>query len=133
MVPDDYEAAYDLWSRVPGMNLQSLDNSYDGIVRFIRKNPETNFVAVEDKRIVGTILGGTDGRKGFIYHTAVDPDCQRRKIASYLIDRVCENFIKQKITKIGLFIVAENDSGKTFWRKKGWNFRPDIVYLDRDL
>ncbi len=133
MVPDDYEAAYDLWSRVPGMNLQSLDNSYDGIVRFIRKNPETNFVAVEDERIVGTILGGTDGRKGFIYHTAVDPACQRRKIASYLIDRVCANFKQQKITKIGLFIVAENDGGKTFWRKKGWSFRPDILYLDRDL
>ncbi|MDD9146931.1 MULTISPECIES: GNAT family N-acetyltransferase [unclassified Sporolactobacillus] len=133
MVPGDYEGAYDLWSRVPGMNLRSLDNSYEGIARIIRKNPETCFVAVENGRIVGTILGGTDGRKGFIYHTAVDPVYRGRRIGTLLIDRVCENFRKEKITKIGLFVVLDNEDGKSFWRKKGWNFRPDIVYLDKDL
>lgn len=133
MTPEDYESAYDLWTRVPGMNLNSLDNSYEGIARIICKNPETCWVAVDNKRIVGTILGGTDGRKGFIYHTAVDPAQQGKGIGTILIDHVCANFKKEKITKIGLFVVVDNDEGKQFWRKKGWNLRSDIVYLDRDL
>ncbi|MFT8319163.1 MAG: GNAT family N-acetyltransferase [Sporolactobacillus sp.] len=133
MVPGDYQEAYDLWGRVPGMNLQSLDNSYSGIARIIEKNPETCFSAVEHGKIIGTILGGTDGRKGFIYHTAVDPACQGKRVGSALIERVCARFKKQNITKIGLFVVDDNEEGKQFWRKKGWNFRPDIVYLDRDL
>jgi Acetyltransferases len=133
MVPADYDGAYELWSELPGMNLKSLDNSYEGITRIIRKNPETCFVAVEQNRIIGTILGGTDGRKGFIYHTAVDPAYQGRQIGTLLIDHVCENFKKEKITKIGLFVVLDNEGGKKFWREKGWDFRPDIVYLDRDL
>jgi ribosomal protein S18 acetylase RimI-like enzyme len=133
MIPEDYEGAYDLWTRVPGMNLNSLDNSYEGIARIIRKNPETCFVAVEREQIVGTILGGTDGRKGFVYHTAVDPAQQGKGIGTILINRVCENFKKEKITKIGLFVVLDNENGKQFWGKKGWKLRPDIVYLDRDL
>ncbi|MCO7124355.1 GNAT family N-acetyltransferase [Sporolactobacillus shoreicorticis] len=133
MVSEDYEGAYDLWTRVPGMNLNSLDNSYEGIDRIIRKNPETCLVAVTNERIIGTILGGTDGRKGFLYHTAVDPVHQGKGIGTQLIDRVCSIFKREKITKIGLHVVLDNEEGKQFWRKKGWNFRPDIVYLDRDL
>jgi ribosomal protein S18 acetylase RimI-like enzyme len=133
MVPEDYEGAYDLWTRVPGMNLNSLDNSYAGIDRIIRRNPETCLVAVDNERIIGTLLGGTDGRKGFLYHTAVDPAQQGKGIGTQLIDRVCAIFKAEKITKIGLYVVLDNEEGKQFWRKKGWNFRPDIVYLDRDL
>ncbi|UAK15452.1 GNAT family N-acetyltransferase [Sporolactobacillus terrae] len=133
MIPDDYERAYDLWTRVQGMNLASLDNSYAGIARMIQRNPETCFVAADHDRIIGTILGGTDGRKGFIYHTAVDPKEQGQGIGTALIDRVCAQFKRDEITKIGLFVVINNEEGKQFWRQKGWNFRDDIVYLDRDL
>jgi ribosomal protein S18 acetylase RimI-like enzyme len=133
MTPEDYEGAYDLWTRVPGMNLNSLDNSYTGIARIIRKNPETCLVAADNERIIGTILGGNDGRKGFIYHTAVAPAEQGKGIGTILIERVCTIFKKNEITKIGLFVVLDNEEGKQFWTKKGWDVRPDIVYLDRDL
>ncbi|MCI1857856.1 MAG: GNAT family N-acetyltransferase [Sporolactobacillus sp.] len=133
MTAADYNQAYRLWLKVPGMNLKSLDNSRSGISRIIARNPETCWVAEDRGRIIGTVLGGTDGRKGFIYHAAVDPDYQKRGVGGSLIRRVCDRFKKQQITKIGLFVVKENDDGKAFWEHQGWNARPDIVYLDRDL
>ena len=86
MTIDDYESAYQLWSSAPGMGLRSLDDSCEGISRYLARNPETCFVAVNDEGIVGTILCGHDGRRGFIYHTAVAVDFQRSGIGTALVD-----------------------------------------------
>lgn len=71
MTLDDYTAVYTLWHTCKGMGLNNLDDSQYGIARFLRRNPDTCFVAEESGQIVGVILAGNDGRRGYIYHTAV--------------------------------------------------------------
>lgn len=80
MTKADYNYVYTLWTSCPGIGLNDRDDSKNGIERFLEKNPETCFVAEDNKKIVGTILAGSDGRRGYIYHTAVEETYQNRGI-----------------------------------------------------
>jgi ribosomal protein S18 acetylase RimI-like enzyme len=81
----DYDGVYDLWISTPGMGLNATDDSREGIAQYLRRNPATCFVAEEAGRIVGVIMAGHDGRRGFIYHTAVRPECRKQGIATLLL------------------------------------------------
>lgn len=133
MTAGDYEKAYQLWSITPGMNLKSLNNTYEGIKSVIDHNPNLCFVAVANDQIVGTALGATDGRKGYLYHVAIDAEFRGQRVGSQLIERVVQGLKKQGITKIGLFTTNENTEGQAFWKHLGWHQRTDITYLDRDI
>ena len=87
MVIEDYEKVYQLWMSCAGMGLNNLDDSKEGIEKLLKRNPETCFV-VEDGGIVGVILAGNDGRRGYIYHTAVHPDYRKQGIAANLVEHV---------------------------------------------
>ena len=80
----DYEEVYTLWLSCKGMGLNDLDDSKDGIARFLERNPETCFAAVKDEKVIGAIIAGNDGRRGYIYHTAVSPEHRRQGIAKRL-------------------------------------------------
>ena len=86
MTPIDYDAVYQLWRNTPGMGLNSTDDSREGIERYLRRNPTTCFVAEEDGQLVGVIMAGHDGRRGYIYHTAVLQDYRGRGIGRSLVD-----------------------------------------------
>ena len=129
----DYNEAYLLWESVPGMGLNTLDNSQTGIARLLQKNPGLCFVAIEDGKIVGTILGVTDGRKGYLYHVAVLRDYQGQHISKQLIELVKQKFNEQGIQKIGVFIMNDNQNGKNFWKHQGFAKRKDIEYFDLNL
>ncbi|MCH5461962.1 GNAT family N-acetyltransferase [Secundilactobacillus sp. HBUAS58055] len=133
MVPEDYESAYQLWSRTPGMNLNSLDNSFEGIKKIIDRNPTLCYVAEDQQQIVGTLLGGTDGRKGYFYHTAIDEHYRGQHIGSQLIQSVLKGFKEQGVQKVGLFTTNDNPAGKAFWEHLGFSERSDITYLDKDI
>lgn len=134
MVISDYPFIYSLWQKTPGMHLHSLDNSKTGIKRVIQRNPDLCYVAFNsNQKIIATIIGGTDGRKGYLYHVAVLKQYQRKHIASGLLKKVTQVFRQKGIKKIGLFVVKNNPKGKVFWQKLGYHERPDIVYLDQDL
>lgn len=135
MTAADYDSAYRLWESVPGMNLASLDNSAQGIAQVIQANPGLCFVAVEGEgeKVVGTALGATDGRKGYLYHVAVAKDYQGYHISTELINHVKKGFRRQNIKKSGLFVVVDNQEGKSFWQHHGFTEREDIEYLDLDL
>lgn len=70
---DDYEKIYELWMSCVGMGLNNLDDSKEGIEKFLQRNPDTCFVAEVEESIVGVIMTGSDGRRGYIYHTVVNP------------------------------------------------------------
>ena len=134
MLPEDYEGAYSLWERTPGMHLHSLNNTYGGIARLIAENPDSCFVAEDDAgEVIGTALGATDGRKGYLYHVAVDEGWQGKGIGTKLINRIYDVFKARGIVKIGILVVADNIEGQRFWKKQGWNTRPDVIYFDHDL
>ena len=77
MTISDYEAVYDIWLHTPGMELNTTDDSRAGIDRILRRNPNTCLVAEEAGNVVGVTLAGHDGRRGYIYHTAVAAEKQR--------------------------------------------------------
>ncbi len=134
MTLGDYDAVYALWLSCKGMGLNNLDDSREGIERFLERNPETCFVAENDSgQIIGAIMVGIDGRRGYIYHTAVSPDCRRQGIAKQLVDTVLEALRKLNINKVALVVFERNSDGNKFWESVGFTVRNDIVYRNLAL
>ena len=130
---DDYGAVYALWMSCEGMGLNNLDDSKEGIERFLKRNPDTCFAAFQDKEIVGVILAGNDGRRGYIYHTAVRRDYRRKGIAKTLVTRVMEALNEAGIHKVALVVFERNEKGNEFWEKQGFTVREDLVYRNRAI
>ncbi len=133
MTIDDYEKIYSLWMSCVGMGLNNLDDSKEGIERFIERNPTTCFVAEENGEIVGAIMVGNDGRRGYIYHTAVHPDFRGRGIARNLVECALNELKKLKINKVALVVFERNKTGNAFWEKLGFSVRDDLVYRNLSL
>ncbi|MCH4886013.1 GNAT family N-acetyltransferase [Acidaminobacter sp. JC074] len=127
---DDYEAVYDLWSKTAGMGLRSLDDSYEGIERFLKRNPQTNFVYEKDGKIVGVILCGNDGRRAYIYHATVDTNYRGCGIGKQLVDKVIAALKIIGINKVSLVVFKDNEIGNGFWESIGFKNRNDLIYRD---
>lgn len=129
----DYEMIYQLWLSCAGMGLNDLDDSKEGIERFLNRNPKTCFVAEEGQRIIGVIIAGNDGRRGYIYHTAVDPDHRHQLIATRLVNEAVEALRSLGINKVALVVFSDNSDGNAFWEKNGFTKREDLVYRNKAL
>ncbi len=130
---DDYEKIYQLWMSTPGMGLNNIDDSRDGIQRYLFRNPSTCFVAAVDGKIVGAILAGHDGRRGYIYHTAVALDRQNCGIGSALVDAAIQALQCEGIHKAALVVFGRNDTGNIFWERRGFSIRTDLNYRNKAL
>lgn len=130
---EDYSRVYQLWLSCKGMGLNDLDDSPEGIERYLRRNPETCFVAQEDGRIVGVILSGHDGRRGFIHHTAVHPDHRGKGIGTALVEEAMAALDRCGIHKAALVVFARNQAGNDFWERRGFTSREDLVYRNRAI
>lgn len=133
MTIHDYEAVLTMWQNTPHMGLRSLDDSQEGIARFLKRNPHTNFVAYENHQLVGAILSGHDGRRGYIYHTTVLPEYRRQGIGSHLVDAVIQALQKEGITRVCLNVMETNEQGKIFWIKKGWEKKDFLGFYSRSI
>ena len=133
MLIEDYEKIYQLWLSCKGIGLNNLDDSKEGIERFLNRNPNTCFVAEEDKKIYGVIMAGHDGRRGYIYHTAVSPSCRCQGIGTKLVDKALDEMKAEKINKIALVVFSQNDNGNAFWEKQGFIIRNDLTYRNKTL
>jgi ribosomal protein S18 acetylase RimI-like enzyme len=130
MTIDDYDTVYQLWSGTNGMGMRSLDDSKAGIEKFINRNPTTNFVAVINDIIVGVTLSGHDGRRGYIYHTAVKNEFRRKGIGKALINAVYDSMKNEDINKVSLVVFKANETGNAFWKFQGWEQRMDLNYYN---
>ncbi len=130
---DDYDKLYELWMSCSGMGLNSVDDSREGIARFLKRNPDTCFKVIKDNMIVGAILIGTDGRRAYIYHTAVHPDYRRKNIAKDMVQYACDVLRNMKISKVALVTFASNVVANVFWEKLGFTTRDDIIYRNLSL
>jgi N-acetylglutamate synthase len=128
---EDYEGVYSLWINTPGMGLNNLDDSKEGIERYIKRNPTTCFVAKENTEIIGVILSGHDGRRGFIHHTAVAISERNRGIGTALVEKALEALRKEGINKVALVVFERNQIGNTFWERIGFGKREDLVYRNK--
>ena len=113
MTIEDYESVYALWLSCKGMGLNNLDDSKEGIDRFLQRNPDTCFVCEQDGAIVGIILAGQDGRRGYIYHTAVHPDFRGKGIATALVNAALDALKRARIHKVALVAFERNAGGKS--------------------
>jgi N-acetylglutamate synthase len=128
----DYDAALDLWQRVEGLEIAEGDDR-EGVAYFLARNPGLSRVAADDAAIVGIALCGHDGRRGYIYHLAVDPAYQARGLGKRLMDE-CLDGLRQAGLKRALILVAEdNPRGRKFWRRYGWEEVPGPVIMGIDL
>ena len=127
---NDYDQVSALWSCIRGFAIRSIDDSREGVARFLRRNPTTSVVAIEDGKIVGAILCGHDGRRGCLYHVCVDPEYRRRGIGKSMVVFCMEALKKEEINKVCLIAFTVNDIGNTFWHKVGWLEREDLNYYD---
>lgn len=133
MTIDDYDNVYTLWTSTPGVGMRSIDDSRPGIEKFLKRNPYTNFIALEDNKVVGVILCGHDGRRAYIYHTAVDVNFRGQGIATKLLETVYSALDKEGINKAALVVFTYNELGNAFWKAKGWGKRMDLNYYNKSL
>lgn len=133
MQKSDYESVYSLWMKCKNMGFNNVDDSEKGISKYLERNSKTCFVCVRNEKVVGVILSGHDGRRGFIHHLAVDPDCRRQGIATELLRQALNALKKEEISKVGLFVFTCNSDGNAFWEKQGFTLRTDINYRNKAL
>ena len=130
---EDYDQVYALWTKIRGFGIRSVDDSKEGVARFLRRNPDTSVVAVEEDQIVGAILCGHDGRRGCLYHVCVDPDWRMRGIGKAMVVYAMEALKKEEINKVSLIAFTQNDIGNAFWKEIGWTKREELNYYDFTL
>ncbi len=132
MQKSDYPGALSLWQSLPGLGLSGADEEAQ-IHIFLDKNADTCFVAVDQEKVIGTVLGGNDGRRGYIYHLAVDPTCQKMGIGKSLVEHCLDRLRAVGLQKCHIFVISDNAEGINFWERIGWNQRDDILVMSMDL
>ena len=134
MTIDDYDQVYALWKTIKGFGIRSVDDSREGIRRFLKRNPSTSVVAEEDGKIVGSYPRAvTTGGGAVVYHVLRRPglpDAGDREIHG----GVCHGGLKKReINKVSLIAFTKNDIGNAFWKEIGWTKRQDLNYYDFTL
>ena len=129
----DYEKVYALWMSCKNMGFNNLDDSKEGIEKFLNRNPNTSFVAEANDTIVGIILTGHDGRRGYIYHMSVDKNFRRQGIGKQLVERSLAALKEEGINKTALLVFNRNEIGNAFWEKQGFIARNDVAYRNKEL
>lgn len=133
MTIDDYQEVYDLWMGIKGFGIRSVDDSREGVEIFLKRNPTTSVVAIEDGKIVGSILCGHDGRRGCFYHVCVADGYRRRGIGKAMAVHAMNALKEEHINKVSLIAFTKNDIGNAFWNSIGWTKREDLNYYDFTL
>lgn len=122
-----------MWTLCAGMGLNNLDDSKAGINAFLRRNPDTCFVAEIGSQIIGVIMVDNDGRRGYIYHTAVNTKYRKQGIARQLVNTAIDALKLVGINKVALVVFERNENGNNFWEKLGFTIREDLVYRNKAL
>ena len=129
MTASDYDEVRALWMTIRGFGIRVLDDSREEIERFIARNPTTSVVARRDGRIVGSILCGSDGRQGSLYHVCVAKQYRRRGIGTRMVAYCMNQLRDMGINKVTLIAFKSNDAGNAFWKTIGWTCS-DVNYYE---
>lgn len=133
MTVEDIEEVRDLWMGIKGFGIRSIDDSREGVERFIKRNPTTSIVAIYNEEIIGSILCGYDGRYACMYHVCVNEKYRKHGVGHKMVQACMEALKKEKVTKINLLAFQKNDVGNHFWKSQGFSVRDDINYYEYAL
>ena len=132
---DDYDAIFALWNSTEQSRraLNPVDDSREGICRYLERNPNTCFAAVREDQVIGVILTGHDGRRGMIHHMCVHPDFRRMGIAARLVSEAEKALKKEGIQKVFGLVFTDNGAANAFWEKQGYSLRTNLNYRNKSL
>ena len=130
MTMEDYDDVRSLWLTITGFGIRTLDDSPADIRRFILRNPTTSVVARIGNRVVGSILCGSDGRQGSLYHVCVTREFRRKGIGTKMVAYCMQQLKLMGINKVSLIAFTKNDAGNAFWNRIGWIRRADVNYYE---
>ncbi|MBQ8569108.1 MAG: GNAT family N-acetyltransferase [Oscillospiraceae bacterium] len=135
---EDYDKIYALWCSTEQSKraLNPVDDSREGIERYLKRNPSTCFLAYlndEPQKIVGVILTGHDGRRGIIHHMCVHPEHRRLGIAGMLVEKAEEALKNEGISKVFGLVFKDNDPANAFWEQQGYTLRTNLNYRNKSL
>lgn len=126
----DYDEVMALWCDTEGLTLREAD-SREAITRYLARNPGLSFIARDEGTLVGAVLTGTDGRRGYLQHLAVAPSHRGRGVGRALAERAVSALKAAGVTKCHLMVRQENDQARAFWKRLGWTERPDVTLMSR--
>jgi putative acetyltransferase len=129
---EDFDGVIALWRRTEGVGLNESDTRC-AIAAFLRRNPRLSFVAEKSGRIIGAVLCGHDGRRGYLHHLAVAKRHRHRGIGRQLVNACLAKLRKAGIPKCNIFIFANNTAGMKFWTRAGWSLRTDLQLMQIPL
>lgn len=127
---EDYPATVALWERCDGIG---SPESPELFARFLARNPDTSQSAWSDGRLVGAVLVGFDGKRAYLYHLAVDGDFRRRGVAGTMLERALSAVEAQGVEKATIFLLTDNELGRSFWEGRGWIERNDLIIFQKPL
>ncbi len=129
MTEEDYDEVRALWLTIRGFGIRALDDSREDVARFIRRNPTTSVVARANGKVVGSILCGSDGRQGSLYHVCVAEAYRRQGIGTWMVGYCMQQLKAMGINKVGLIAFTKNGAGNAFWQEIGWK-KSDVNYYE---
>jgi ribosomal protein S18 acetylase RimI-like enzyme len=132
MVPGDYDQAIALWRGTEGIGVSGAD-SRAGIAAYLARNPGFSLVAETEERIVGTVLGGTDGRRGYLHHLAVAEAHRGCGLGTVLVGRCLQGLKEAGFTRCHCFVYGANDAARRFYERRGWRTRDDLIVMTANL
>ncbi|MGF1771204.1 GNAT family N-acetyltransferase [Vibrio maritimus] len=121
----DYDAVMALWNETEHMLIREAD-SRENVTAYLDKNPNMSFVATVHSKVVGAVLAGTDGRRGYLQHLAVDEGYRGQRIGKTLVEKVTDAFAHIGISKTHLFVNTENEQAQMFYKSMGWEVRQEV-------
>ena len=130
--PRDHPAALALWQCTEGMGLGGWDDE-EPIRRFLERNPGLSVVAEADGRLVGAALCGHDGRRGFLYHLAVERGFRRQGLGRQMVEFCLAGLRELGLTRCHLVAYQDNAEGRRFWQHLGFRERGELLICSRDL
>ncbi len=131
--PQDYPAVYALWSAAgPGIQLRRSDEPEE-IAKKLTRDPDLFLVAEKNGHIVGAVLGGFDGRRGLVYHLAVDPACRQEGIGSRLMDELEARLRAKGCIRCYLLVTIDNRAAMQFYERRGWKRMETVYTYGKDL
>jgi ribosomal protein S18 acetylase RimI-like enzyme len=131
-VIEDYDAAVEIWQRVEGLEIAEGDER-QGVARFVARNPGLSRVATDGSTIVGVAMCGHDGRRGHIYHLAVDPEYRRYGLGRRLVQECLDGLRRAGVVRAIILVADYNLGGAEFWKRAGWEEIPGAMPMGIDV
>ena len=129
---DDYDGALQVWQRVEGLEVAEGDDR-EGVAQFLARNPGVSRVAIDESAVVGVAMCGHDGRRGHIYHLAVDPAYRGCGLGKRLVEECLERLRAAGVVRAIILVADNNFGGAEFWKRAGWEHIPGAVPMGVDV